>query len=145
MKLDLVISSFERQCFDVNEVLMSRGLFLRAYELRKRFTYLIHITVKKNDVVRDLSSCAVEKFSGFEIVKKLKDKNIKREYQRIDIVYIPAKHHKDKINCFFTNAIHKAYRTTFSVDKKEPLSIRTPTNATVVLTFSDVKAELSLT
>ena len=105
----MIISNFDRQPFNVNEALMSKNLFLRVYELRK-FRYLIHKAVTTNEVIRDLFERVVEKISGFEIIKTLMDEKIKREYRPI--------HVKDKIVCFLTKSIHKAYRTTFSIDKK---------------------------
>lgn len=35
LRLDLIISSFEQQCFHMNEELMSKNLFLQVYQLRK--------------------------------------------------------------------------------------------------------------
>lgn len=35
LRLDLIISSFEQQCFHMNEELTSKNLFLQVYQLRK--------------------------------------------------------------------------------------------------------------
>ena len=58
---------------------MIKNLFLRFYRLRERLRYLIHKTITKNEVIRNLSTCVVAKFYGLEIVKNLKDDQIKQE------------------------------------------------------------------
>ena len=68
--LDLLLPSLERLCFDINELLMKKHFLLRGYELRKKFRYLTRKQVYKNEIIRQFSSCVIEKFSGFDIVKK---------------------------------------------------------------------------
>ena len=47
-RLDLDIQYFENQCFSVNDLLIKHGLFLRIYELKDKFRYLIkHDSEKK--------------------------------------------------------------------------------------------------
>ena len=41
LRLDLDIQHFENQCFSVNDLLIKHGLFLRIYELKDKFRYLI--------------------------------------------------------------------------------------------------------
>lgn len=45
---NLIILNFERQCLDVHILLMTKKLFLRAYELREKIGYLIHKATTKN-------------------------------------------------------------------------------------------------
>ena len=40
-RLDLDIQYFENQCFSVNDLLIKHGLFLRIYELKDKYHYLI--------------------------------------------------------------------------------------------------------
>ena len=47
----------------------------------------------------------------------MNDEKIRKDYQPTDAVYIPAKHYKHTIDCFFTNSIHKTRRTTLSPGK----------------------------
>lgn len=42
---------------------------------------------KKNETVRQLSSCVIVKSSGFEIVKKTSHEKLKNEYYPIKIVF----------------------------------------------------------
>ena len=41
LRLNLCLSTFENQCYDINEILMEKNLFLRVYEKRNKFRYLI--------------------------------------------------------------------------------------------------------
>ena len=41
LRLDLDIQHFENQCFSVNDLLIKHDLFLRIYELKDKFRYLI--------------------------------------------------------------------------------------------------------
>ena len=47
LMFDLRINSFERQCLEVNELLISEKLFLRVYMLKNKFRHLIHSDPKK--------------------------------------------------------------------------------------------------
>ena len=65
LRLDLDIQNFENQCFSVNDLLIKLRLFFRVYELKDKFCYLIKQDSKKKTVIRDLSSCVIEKCNGF--------------------------------------------------------------------------------
>ena len=41
LRIDLDIKHFENQCFSLNNLLIKHGLFLRIYELKYKFRYLI--------------------------------------------------------------------------------------------------------
>ena len=67
--LNLIIYNFERQSFDVNEILMEKKLILRVFELKKKICYMIQKSANKDEIIIDLSACLVEKLSGFGIIK----------------------------------------------------------------------------
>ena len=69
LRLDLGIQNFENQCHSVNELLNKNGQFLRVQELKDKFRYLIKRNSEKKTVLRELSSCIIEKFNGFNIVR----------------------------------------------------------------------------
>ena len=53
LRLDLDIVNFENQCFSVNDLLNKHGFFLRVYELKDNFRYLIkQDSEKKNSFER---------------------------------------------------------------------------------------------
>ena len=41
LRLDLDIQTFQNQCHSVNELFNKNGLFLRVYELKEKFCYLV--------------------------------------------------------------------------------------------------------
>ena len=41
LRLDLDILNFENQCFSVNDLLNKHSLFVRVYELKDKFCYLV--------------------------------------------------------------------------------------------------------
>ena len=45
------------------------GLFLRVYELKDKFRYLIKQDSEKKTILRELSSCVIKNFNGFSIVR----------------------------------------------------------------------------
>ena len=52
----------------MNDLLNKHGLFLRVYELKDKFQYLIRQDSKKKTVLRYLFSCIFEKLNGCNIV-----------------------------------------------------------------------------
>ena len=79
LKLDLDILNFENQCFQINRILMKNRFFLRVYEIKDKFRYLIKKDSQKKKVMRDLSSCITERFNGFDIVKLELDRELRQE------------------------------------------------------------------
>ena len=72
LKLNLCLSTFETQYHIINDLLMEKNLFLRFYELRRKFRYLIkELPNGKNSVKRDLLACVEEPFNGFHIIRQL--------------------------------------------------------------------------
>ena len=66
LRLGLDIKNLENQCLSVTDLLIKHGLFLRIYELKDKFRYLIKQDSEKKTVMRDLSSCGVEKCNGYK-------------------------------------------------------------------------------
>ena len=76
LRLDECHESFFDKCHMVNELIEEKGLFSRVYERRDKFRFLIKKDVSgKNKMLRDLSSCIIRKFNGFEItsIKLIKE------------------------------------------------------------------------
>ena len=68
LRLNLDIQNFENQRFLVDDLLNKYGLFLRVYDLKEKFRYLIKQDSEKKTILGELSSCIVEKFNEFNIV-----------------------------------------------------------------------------
>ena len=118
MRFDLGILHFENQCFQINQLLNKNKFFFRVFELKEKFRCLIKQDAKKKNAIRDLSSCIIEKFNGFNIVKLEFGKKLRQKMLPIDIAYKPVKKEDEIIGCFFSVKINLAYRSTFSENKK---------------------------
>ena len=93
--------SFEN-CFDkchlVNELLEEKRLFLRVYERRDKFRFLIKKGVSgKNKIVRDLSACIIRKFNSYEISTVNFNCRQKKFLHPLDVVYEPTTEGKNII------------------------------------------------
>ena len=71
---------FNNQCHEVNMLLAKHGYFLRVFELKNKFRHLALKNSKKQNIVRQLSSCINEKYNGFHLIsieynKKIRTKN----------------------------------------------------------------------
>ena len=56
--------------FQVNEVLSKHNFFLNFFERRDVFSFLYKKVQGKNQVTRNLSSYVVEKFNGYEMIRR---------------------------------------------------------------------------
>ena len=54
-------------CYEINLILSHFGYFLRVFELKKKFRQLRVKNRDEQKFVRQLSSCLIQKFSGFLI------------------------------------------------------------------------------
>ena len=55
-------------CYEINASLPKFGYFLRVFELTKKFRQMAMKDKTKPKIVRQLSSCFIEKCSGFTII-----------------------------------------------------------------------------
>ena len=54
----------------INQVLAKNGFFLKFFERRNVYRFLIKKRVQgKNEVTRNLSTCVLEKFNGYENIR----------------------------------------------------------------------------
>ena len=61
--------NFENQCFQVNTILSRHNMFLRVFELKDKFRYIIKQNSEQKRIVKEVSACVVERFNGFTIVR----------------------------------------------------------------------------
>ena len=116
LKLDTSMYGFFDKCVLVNEFLTRKNLFLKFYERKDKYRYLIKKGAcgGKNKVTRDLSSSVTEKFNGYEIRRNKE----KEDFCPIDTVYEPVFNRGDLVICYFTDEIHLAFRSYFSKNVK---------------------------
>ena len=100
MFVDLNIQTLERECHAMNDLLLSKNLFLQVFEQRNKIKYMIKKSPSKNEVKKELCSCVEERFNGFQVVKHLFGKEEKRKILPLDIVYKPIKNLDQKIECY---------------------------------------------
>ena len=98
---------------------MEENLFLRVYEKRKKFCYLMQKPpAGKNSIIRELSSCVINRYDGYHIVKIRKKNSIRLYFKPVGIVYEPTESSDKDIECYFTEKIQIAYRLRYSHGKK---------------------------
>ena len=94
----------------MNDLLISKNLFLRVHELRKKFCYLIKKVPKgKNVIQKDLSACAETHFNSFEVVRRMAENELKQLYKPVGIVYRPVSRIDQIINYYFSKSMRNAY------------------------------------
>ena len=64
----------------------------------------------KNRNICDLSSCVVQKFNGYDILKSELKNEEKQFHEPIDIFYEPV-NDESSVKCFLTDHLHLAYRS----------------------------------
>ena len=70
---------FNNQCHEVNMLLAKRGYFLRVFELKNKFRHLTLKNPKKQNIVRQLSSCINEKYNGFYVISVEYSKKLRKK------------------------------------------------------------------
>ena len=77
-------------------------VFLRFYERRNKFRYQLKQNLKdKNKMKRELSSCIIQKFNGYELLRNNLNSFEKKDFIPLDIVYEPTLDENKKNWMFF--------------------------------------------
>ena len=75
--------------------------FLRLYDRRNKFRYQLKQNLKeKNKMKRELSSCVIQKFNGYELLRNNLNSFEKKDSIPIDIIYERTLDENKKINVF---------------------------------------------
>ena len=59
------LQKFNNICYEINSILSKHDYFLKVFELKNKFRHLSMKEPKKQNIVRQLSSCLMEKYNGF--------------------------------------------------------------------------------
>ena len=110
--------NFENQCFQINTILSRHDMFLRVFELKDKFRYIIKQNSEEKKFFNEVSACVVERFNGFTIVRLEFDNEIRKEFTPVDIIYKPVKKENAILNCFFTEKLHLAYKAVYNETTK---------------------------
>ena len=113
--LDSSIFGFFERCCLINEILYVHNYFLRFYERRNKFRYQLRQKLKtKNEMRKELLSCAIQKFNGYELLRNHLNYGQRKDFITIEIVYEPTLDTKKTI-FFFAPYIYLGFDT--SVEK----------------------------
>ena len=112
------VLNFENQCFQINTILSRHNMFLRVFELKDKFRYIIKQNSEQKKYFSEVSACVVERFNGFTIVRLEFDNEIRKEFTPIDIIYKPVIKQNAILNCFFTSQLHLAYKAVYNQTTK---------------------------
>ena len=86
VKVDRTIFGYFDTCFKVKKVLSNHSFFLKFFERRDVFRFLIEKKVQgKNKVTRNLSSSVLEKFNGYEMIRRKLERKEKVDLISVDI------------------------------------------------------------
>ena len=100
-------------CHLVNDLLETKGLFLRVYERCDKFRFVIKKGVAgKINITRDLPSCVIQKFNEYEVLKPQLKCQEKQFHKPIDIIFEPVIDNSARA-CFFTDSLYLAYRSYY--------------------------------
>ena len=112
------VLNFENQCFQINRILSRHNMFLRVFELKDKFRYIIKQNSEQKKFFSEVSACVVERFNGFTIVRLEFDNEIRKEFTPIDIIYKLVIKQNAILNCFFTDNLHLAYKAVYNETTK---------------------------
>ena len=118
LRLDLDNLNFENQCFKINAILSRYNMFLRVFESKDKFRYIIKQNSEQKKIFSEVSACVIERFNGFTIIRLEFDNEIRKDFTPIDIIYKPVKKQDTILNCFFTDKLHLAYKAVYNETTK---------------------------
>ena len=82
------LQAFLNMCYEINMILSKFGYFLRVFELRNKFHHLSMKDKNQQKIVRQLSSCLIEKYNGFTGISIEYQKKQRKNFKVIDIFFI---------------------------------------------------------
>ena len=86
--LDKSLFGFFESCFSINQMIAKYGYFLRFFERRNLYRYLLKKKlIGRNELARDLLACILRKFNGYEIPRKGPERKEKKHFEPIHIMY----------------------------------------------------------
>ena len=111
------LQKFQNIFYEINYLLSTYNFFLRVFELREKFRHLTLKDSKKQNVIRQPSSCITENITdSFQVIAVEYSKKVRKIFTPIDIIYSPIKNPDQKIYCYFTTEIAKAYQSSYNKD-----------------------------
>ena len=118
IKSIIELQKFINMCYEISPILAKHNYFLRVFELKNNFRQFEMKDKNKREIVRQLSSCLIEKYSSFTIISIEYQKKQRKLFKLIDIIYKPTKHIEIEPLCYFSDDISKAYSSLHLNGKK---------------------------
>ena len=78
---------------------------------------------KKQNIIRQISSCLTEKYSGFQAISIEYERKQRRKFKLLNIIYKPTKRIEIEPLCYFSDNISKAYKCFYSSPKKNKCAV----------------------
>ena len=113
-KFSLDLQEFNRVRYQINEVLTEHKFFLRVFEQKNKYRNILIKQPEKQNQVKQLASCLSQKYNGFQVIKNSFSKRERREFEPVDIIYIPTKNAQVLPSCYYTTNIANAYTALYS-------------------------------
>ena len=113
------LQKFHNMCYKINCILSKFGYFLRIFELKNKYRRSAVKNKDAQNLVRQLSSCLIEKYSGFSQICLTYQKKQRKLFKLIDIIYKPTKRFEIEPLCFFSTDLSKAYSSYYSAGEKK--------------------------
>ena len=74
IKFSLNLQEFNNICYKANEILIKFDFFLRVFEQKNSYRQLLIKKTEKQNQIKQLASCLVQKYNGFQVIKTLFNK-----------------------------------------------------------------------
>ena len=100
---------FFNMCYQIIMILAKFGFFLPVYELKKKYRHLFMRKPDQQKIVKQSSSCLIEKYNGFTVIRIEYEKKERKNFEPLDIIYKPKKDLETEPLCYFTTDISLAY------------------------------------
>ena len=126
--LDKSLFGFFGRCFSINQVIAKYGYFLRFFERRNLYRYLLKKkAIGRNELARDLLACILRKSNGYDILRKGLERKEKKHFEPIHIIYELSFGLNVSVLCYFCPQIQLSYRCYIGFTKEgaEKIIIRT--------------------
>ena len=118
IKFSLDLQEFNNVCYKINEILIEFDFFLRVFEQKNKYRQLLIKKPEKQNLVKQLASCLIQKYNGFQVIKSLFNKRQRLTFTPVDIIYSPTKNAQNLPLCFYTTNIANAYTALYSEGMK---------------------------
>ena len=80
------LQNFNNICYEINLTLWKHNFLGGVFELKDKYRQLTIKELKKQNIIRQLSSCLIEEYNGFQVILTEFDRKQKKKFKPIDII-----------------------------------------------------------